>query len=97
MAHIINAGLQVVPLCEPRESFPIIDRCIERIRAAGLKYEVAAMETVVEGSFAEVQQLVEDIHDFLIREFRGACLLNVRFHIDTQADVYMKDKIAQFR
>lgn len=43
----VNVAVQVLPLTE--DAYAIVDRAIAAIAASGVKYEVTAMETVMEG------------------------------------------------
>ncbi|MGQ0601252.1 MAG: thiamine-binding protein [Anaerolineales bacterium] len=45
--RIVNVAVQVLPLTE--DTYPIVDRAIAAIAASGVKHEVNAMETVMEG------------------------------------------------
>jgi len=94
---LINIGIQVVPLDEPDRSFPIIDECIATIAQSGLRHEVGAMETVVEGTFDELQLLVAALHRLLSIKPGLSFLLNLRYHIHNGRNVYMAEKTKKFR
>ncbi|MFC1920846.1 MTH1187 family thiamine-binding protein [Chloroflexota bacterium] len=51
----INVGVQVLPLVE--DIYPVVDKAISVIQAAGVKYEVGPLETTLEGD--NLDQLLE--------------------------------------
>jgi uncharacterized protein YqgV (UPF0045/DUF77 family) len=97
MNNIVNAGIQIVPLTNEESGFPIIDSAIELIADSGLPYEVNAMETVVEGKFSEVNQLLIKLHNHLSGFNTLDYLLNVRFHISNNKDVFAASKTEKFK
>jgi uncharacterized protein (TIGR00106 family) len=56
----VNMAVQVLPLTEA--AYPIVDRAIAAIAASGVKYEVNAMETVMEGSLDELLAAAKAAH-----------------------------------
>ena len=57
----INAAIQLLPLSNNIDKYKIIDEAIALIISSGLNYVVCPFETVVEGSFEEVMQLIKNI------------------------------------
>ncbi len=56
----VNVAVQVLPLSD--EVYPVVDRAIDVIRASGFKYEVGAMETVMEGPLDELLEVAKQAH-----------------------------------
>jgi uncharacterized protein (TIGR00106 family) len=56
----VNVAVQVLPLVE--DVFPIVDRAIAVIRASGVKHEVCAMETVMEGPLDQLLDVAKAAH-----------------------------------
>ena len=62
---MIIADIAVMPLRPHRgeeEMYKVVDACIEEISNSGLKYEIGAMSTTVEGDFDKVFDLVKTVH-----------------------------------
>lgn len=95
--HIINAGIQLVPFLPADKGMLLIADCILLIKKSGLNHEVNAMETVVEGNFSEISQLIKTIHACFYKENIQEYLLNIRFHISNEKDIRMKTKTEKFR
>lgn len=62
---MVIADVAVVPLRPYKgeeEMYKVVDACIEEIKNSGLKYEIGAMSTTIEGDFDEVFDLLKKIH-----------------------------------
>jgi len=60
MSRIINVSVQVLPLHS--NPYPIVDRAIAEIEAAGVKYEVGPLETTMEGELDDLLEVVKAAH-----------------------------------
>lgn len=58
----INVALQVLPQAEGRNSYDLVDSAIHVIEASGLKYKVCPFETVIEGGYDEIMDLIKQVH-----------------------------------
>ena len=56
------AAMPLRPYAGEDEMYKVVDACIEEISNSGLKYEVAAMSTTIEGEFDELFDLLKKIH-----------------------------------
>lgn len=54
-----NLSLQVVPLVDQENLYPIVDRVIELIATSGVKYKVGPMETTMEGELDHLLEIVK--------------------------------------
>ncbi|HSQ89755.1 MTH1187 family thiamine-binding protein [Romboutsia sp.] len=62
---MVIADVSVMPLrpyAGEEEMYKVVDACIEEIQKSGLKYEIGAMSTTIEGEFEEVFDLLKVIH-----------------------------------
>ncbi|HMQ55073.1 MAG TPA: MTH1187 family thiamine-binding protein [Anaerolineae bacterium] len=60
MANPVNVSIEVLPLHQ--NPYPIVDKAIAVIQAAGVKYEVGPMETTMEGDLDELLAVVKQVH-----------------------------------
>lgn len=58
--HNINLSIQVLPLVD--NPYPVIDKAIAVIQAAGLTYEVGPMETTIEGPLDDCLAVAKACH-----------------------------------
>jgi uncharacterized protein YqgV (UPF0045/DUF77 family) len=55
----ITLGLQVLPYVAEERLYQVIDEVISYIASCGIKYEVGAMETTLEGELDELLEIVK--------------------------------------
>jgi len=56
------AVMPMLPFVSEKEMYSVVDKVIDTIKKSGLKYEVGAMSTTVEGEFDEVFELIKVCH-----------------------------------
>lgn len=56
------AVMPMLPFVSEQEMYLVVDKVIELIQQSGLKHEVGAMSTTVEGDFEKVFELVKKCH-----------------------------------
>ena len=61
MLHRVNIALQVLPSSTTKHPYTIIDKAIELIQKSGLKYRVCPFETVIEGEYDQIMELIKKI------------------------------------
>ncbi len=66
--HIVNASIQIVPLAQDRHPYDWVDEAISIIEASGIRYEVGAFQTVLEGSYDAVMQVVHEVQEHLYQK-----------------------------
>ncbi len=93
---LINASIQVVPLTNVDNAFPVIDKAILLIQQSGLKYAVGAFETTIEGEYEQVQHLIRSIEDFCFAQKDIQFLVYKKLHIHGSADIRIADKTGKF-
>ncbi|RDY24253.1 thiamine-binding protein [Romboutsia maritimum] len=62
---MVIADVAVMPLrpyTGEEEMYKVVDKAISEIEKSGLKYEIGAMSTTIEGEFDEVFELLKKVH-----------------------------------
>jgi uncharacterized protein (TIGR00106 family) len=96
MGDKVNVSLQVIPMVSEARVYPIVDRVIEMIAASGVKYEVGAMETTMEGELDQLLSLIHRAQDICVEE--GAARVISVVKIDYRpGGVTMDEKISKYR
>ncbi|WP_420319046.1 thiamine-binding protein [Ekhidna sp.] len=88
----IQLAIQVVPLDLDEQVYKKIDLAIDIIQRSGVKYMITPMETVMQGPYEKLQEVVREAQQALID---GGCkefLVNIKMHIRTNDDVTMEEK-----
>lgn len=94
---LINATIQVVPLCAIEKAFPVIDKAIAIIQQSGVAYSVGAFETTLEGEYETVQQLLRQVEDFCYRQSEFQFLIYSKLHVCGAVPILAETKTAKFR
>ena len=56
------AVMPLIPAVSEEEMYKVVDVVIDYIKDSGLKYEVGAMSTTIEGEYDEVFDLIKVLH-----------------------------------
>jgi Uncharacterized conserved protein len=98
MNHNINLAIQVLPLEKAQpEAYAIIDAVIAAIGASGLKYEVCPFETVIEGPYRQVMNLLDNIQQVCYDAGAHSLLINMKLHTSNIKDMAIDDKIGKYK
>lgn len=98
MKHIVNLAIQVLPLQQPQQAaYDIIDKAIATIEQSGMKYVVCPFETVIEGPYDDVMQLVTDIQQACYSAGAESLLINMKLHASNTRDMAIDDKIGKYQ
>ena len=78
----MNLALQLVPLVNQTQAYPLVDEAIALIATSGLAYEVTPFNTVVEGDLQDLQALVAGLHGLMADrlDLGQEWLLNCQWH-----------------
>jgi len=98
MEHNVNLAIQVLPLHKDQaEAYKIIDKAIEIIKNTGMKYVVCPFETVIEGPYDQIMQLVKDVHEACYAAGASSLLVNMKLHSSAVRDMAIDDKIGKYK
>lgn len=96
MEHLkINVAIQLLPTKCSADKIELIDKAIACIKASGLKHLVCPFETVVEGTYAEIFQLVNEIRTTTLSNGCEELLINMKMHAGT-TDLFFDDKLVKY-
>ena len=95
--HLINAALQVVPLAQNRHPYLWVDEAISIIQQSGIKHEVNAFATVLEGTYDEVLQVINAVNEHLLNQNCHEWILNLQLQIRSNADITADEKMEKYR
>ena len=59
MQNTVNLALQILPTSKTIHPYLIVDKAIEVIAVSGLRYKVTPFETVMEGSYEDIMNVVK--------------------------------------
>lgn len=96
MKNKINLAIQVLPRSANKGTYELVDIAIEIIQKSGLKYRVCPFETVIEGYYDEVMQLVKDIHEAVYSGGAEEMITNIKVQTRYNQDVFIEDKMNKY-
>lgn len=93
---MVNVAIQVLPISKSKAMYDIVDAAIDEIAQSGLKYEVTPFETVVEGVYADVMDLVGKVQERCYAEGANDIICNLKIQSRAVGDVFIDDKIGKY-
>ncbi len=91
-----NVSIQVLPVVPEEELYGVVDKVIEYIDFCGVKYEVGAMETTMEGELDQLLEIVKKAQQICVEN--GAARVVSIIKIDYKPNgVTMDEKIGKYR
>jgi uncharacterized protein (TIGR00106 family) len=95
--YIVNASLQIVPVVQDKHPYEWVDEAIAVIKASGIKYEVGPFATILEGTYAEVMKVVNDVNEYLQTQDCNEWITNLQLQVRSKEDITAGDKVEKFR
>ena len=92
----VNVAVQVLPEGTRKESYLIVDKVIEYIKSSGIKYKVCPFETVLEGDYDTIMNLVRGIPDICYSNGSGNIIMNLKIQASNENDVSIEDKMKKY-
>jgi len=93
---VVNVAIQVLPASKERAMYDIVDDAIELIVKSGLKHRVTPFETVVEGPYSIVMELVQKVQEVCYTGGAESLLCNLKIQTHGIKDVTIEDKIEKY-
>lgn len=97
MQQTVNVALQLLPKSNTEDAYQIIDRAIACIAESGLRYLVCPFETVVEGPYTEVMELIGRVQETAFAHGAHELILNIKLQRGAAHSVSIDDKIGKYR
>lgn len=96
-SHIINASIQLLPVVQDKHPYEWVDEAIAIIQQSGIKHEVGPFATVLEGTYAEVMKVVNDVNEYLYARGCAEWITNLQIQIRSAGDITGEEKTAKFK
>ena len=95
--YIVNASLQILPVVQDRHPYEWVDEAISIIQKSGVKYEVGAFATTLEGKYEDVMKVVHDVNEYLLQEGCAEWIASVQIQIRSNGDITGDEKTEKFK
>ena len=92
----VNISFQILPVVEEERIYEVVDKVIDYIDKSGVKYEVSAMETNMEGDFDQLMDIIKQSQQICVNE--GAPRVVSMVKIDYKPEgVTIDEKVKKYR
>lgn len=91
-----NVGLQILPFSKEKDTYALIDKAIEVIQKSGVKYEVTALETILEGELDELLEIVKKTVLATCEAGADEVAAEVKIHFRPQGTT-IEEKVGKYR
>lgn len=96
MNNQVNIALQILPTApEGIHPYDIVDKAIEAISGSGLKYRVTPFETVMEGEYNRIMEVIREAQDACYKAGALSLMTYVKIQSSLEA-VTIDDKMHKY-
>ena len=95
MTKIVNIALQVLPTSTTVHPYLLVDKAIEVIEKSGLRYKVTPFETVMEGSYDEIMEVVKLAQEACYEAGAETMMTYIKIQ-SSRKDVSIDDKMEKY-
>ena len=96
MFHTVNVALQVLPSSESKHPYTIVDHAISIIANSGLKYKVCPFETVMEGDYDKIMEVVKKVQLACLEYGADSLISFVKIQVSKESHVHIEDKTGKY-
>lgn len=95
MNKIVNIALQILPSSPTIHPYKLVDKAIEVIANSGIKYRVTPFETVMEGTYDEIMNIVKLAQEACYESGAENLMTYIKIQSSTE-DVTIDDKMEKY-
>lgn len=96
MAKSVNVAVQLLPKSASKHAYDIVDAAIAVIANSGVKYRVCPFETVMEGPYEQLMQIVSDIQLVAFEQGAEEVIVNLKIQHNATESVTIEDKVGKY-
>ena len=97
MKKQVNIAVQIIPRANGIHPYDIVDKAIEVIKQSGVNYMVCPFETVMEGEYDKLMQIIEKIHETCFLAGAEDIICNIKIQSNKLGTVAIEDKMHKYR
>jgi len=96
MKNHVNIAVQVLPKSKIKGTYELVDDAIKVIHDSGLKYRVCPFETVIEGPYDEIMNVVKKLQQECFNSGADELLVYLKIQNRKNEKVTIEDKMAKY-
>ncbi len=93
---VVNIAVQILPFSTKLKSYDVVDQAIEVIACSGVKYRVTPFETVMEGRYERLMEIVQDVQSVCYEAGVDSVLCNIKIQSNKEGLVSIEDKTGKY-
>jgi len=95
MKNQVHVAIQIVPISK-EHPYPIIDKAIAVIKDSGVDFRVGAMETVMQGDYETLMDIVAHAQDACLDGGADEIVVTLKVHAKRGAAVTWEEKLDKY-
>jgi Uncharacterized conserved protein len=95
MDKIVNIALQVLPSSSSVHPYALVDKAIEVIASSGLRYKVTPFETVMEGTYDNIMDVIKKAQEACYEAGADSLMTYIKIQ-SSRKDVSIEDKMEKY-
>jgi uncharacterized protein YqgV (UPF0045/DUF77 family) len=93
---MVNVAVQILPFSKTLDVYDVVDKAIAVIAKSGVKYRVTPFETVMEGRYDILMQVVEQVQQVCYEAGTDSVLCYLKIQSHSSNDVKIEDKTGKY-
>lgn len=93
---IVNASIQILPIVQDKHPYEWVDEAISVIVGSGINCEVGPFATVIEGTYAEVMDVVNAVNEHLFSKGCNEWIASIQINMRSKSDITAGEKVSKF-
>lgn len=95
--YIVNASIQILPIVRDKHPYEWVDEAIEIIKQSGIKHEIGAFATILEGTYEDVMNVIKSVNEHLYKKGCHEWISSIQIQIRSGGDMTADEKTAKFK
>ena len=96
MNQQINMAVQILPSSKTVHPYKIVHKAIEVIKSSGVKHLVCPFETVMEGEYDQLLQIVKNVHEACYNAGAEEIICNIKIQSSKNNPVTIDSKMEMY-
>ncbi|TAJ10485.1 thiamine-binding protein [Marinilabiliaceae bacterium JC017] len=96
MEKQVNVAVQVLPVSNTKDAYSLVDSAIDEIKRSGVKYRVTPFETVMEGGYDELMNVVKKVQLACYKDGAESVMCFVKIQSSAEREVTIMDKMRKY-
>ncbi|HEY5408953.1 MAG TPA: thiamine-binding protein [Ginsengibacter sp.] len=96
MTQTIIMAIQVLPRIKDGNTSVLIDKAIKEIKQSGVKYRIGPFETVMEGNYEKLMQVIEQVQQTCFNAGADKVLVIAKIERRKEGDITIEEVMGKY-